>query len=192
MKRRARAPEMEATLRATWGRWTAIVELFARRRPARLRVDPRAYVALHGELIATCQALAVSGDESKRPFLRELEELVQPFLTTRVLAKTDREVLFDLLFRCRDIERMLRGATWTMAASRWVAPVFLSIVLGLVAFILIWITWGSWIPLWYRMRDWSDVVWITIKRSNDISWLIFLGVAVILTSIAILSRPARS
>jgi hypothetical protein len=183
---------MDAALTTRWSRWTTIVELFARRRPARNRVDPRSFVALRGELIAACRALAASGDDSKRALAESLEGLVQPFLTLRVLEKTDRVVLFDLLVRCRDAERVVRGRPSTGAAGRRVAPLFLTTLFGLAAFLLLGATWGRWIPLWHRMQAWSDAAWISIKRSNDLQWVVLFGVVVVLASIAVISRPARS
>jgi hypothetical protein len=176
----------------TWSRWTATVELFARRRRARHQLDPQSFAALRGELIAACRALAASGDDSERELSARLENLVLPFLTPRVLAQTDRVVLLDLLERCREVERVLRGKTPTGAVGRRPIPVLLTTLLALGTFLMLGAVWGRWISLWHRLQGWSDAAWISIKRSSDLQWIVLFGVIVVLASIAVLSRPARS
>ena len=84
MRRREHSPEKIA-LRRRFSRWAAIVELFARGRPARKRVDPQAYVTLHRELIASCRVLAASANEVEAVSYRYLEDLAQPWLDPAVL-----------------------------------------------------------------------------------------------------------
>ena len=74
-----------ATLKRCWRRWTAVVNLFARRRGARHRVDPRAYDTLHKELLEACRAQEGTADEAGRAFYESLEDLAQPWLSVRVL-----------------------------------------------------------------------------------------------------------
>src|SRR5215469_10572806 len=83
-------------LRDRWSRWTAIVALHARRRPARRGVDPRTYATLRDDLIAACRSLAEADDE-RRAYYSALEDLVRPWINPRVLAGTDREILSTLL-----------------------------------------------------------------------------------------------
>src|SRR5689334_16840465 len=115
---------MDAAIKTRWSRWTAIVELFARRRPSRHRVDPGSFAALRGELVAAGRSLAASGDETERAVAEHVESLVVPFLSTRVLEQTDGEVLYDLLTRCKEFERVLRGRPSAVADGRRVAPAF--------------------------------------------------------------------
>ena len=77
------------------------------RAPARNRVDPQEYATLHRELIANCRALADSANDVDAAFYRYLEDLAQPWLAPSVLDRhcADREILFDLLFRCKHVER---------------------------------------------------------------------------------------
>ena len=98
-----------AVLKTRWRRWLKIVELFASERPARRRVDPEAYGMLQKELVTTCRSLAAAANEVDGAFYRYLEDLVQPWLSPLVLWRADREILCDLLVRCRQVERALAG-----------------------------------------------------------------------------------
>src|SRR4051794_14705257 len=97
------------SLQKSWSRWTAIVDLFARRRPARSRVDSAAYLAIHRDLINDLRALTESADAEEQAYLRDLEMLASPWLNLKSLARTDREILENLLMRCRTVEHELGG-----------------------------------------------------------------------------------
>src|SRR3954467_5690149 len=135
-----------AALRKHWGLWTAVVELFARRRRARRRVNPREYEALHRGLLAACRVLAETGDEGKRPFYQRLEELARPWLAPLVLERTDREILFDLLGRCRGAARALGGGGgWGEVARPGLVWALAALAVAGVGFVLWradWL-WGS-------------------------------------------------
>src|SRR3954453_20371674 len=113
-------------LRARWGRWTGIVEAFARRRPSRRRVDPAGYGALRRDLLADCRAAAEAAGPAGAAGLEDLESLVRPWLCPEALARADREILEGLLARCREIERRLGGrgpgAALRVAAARLARP----------------------------------------------------------------------
>src|SRR4051794_31796911 len=96
MRRGGETPEY-AALRDRWRRWTEVVELFARRRRARHRVDPRSYRALHAGVIESCRSASATADGPRRALCRDLENLAQPWLTTGALARADRDLLLDLL-----------------------------------------------------------------------------------------------
>src|SRR4051812_4508289 len=115
MSDRSRASGSEA-LRDCWRRWTVIVDLFARGRPARRRVDPAVYNTLHRELLTTCRSLADSAGEESRAYYERLEELARPWLSPKTLAHADREILDGLLARCRAVEAELGGQSWFSAA----------------------------------------------------------------------------
>jgi hypothetical protein len=119
-------PAALRSLRPCWGRWTAVVELFANRRPGRRRVDPQAYLEVHRGLTEACRTSVDRGEEPGPDFFRRLEGLVLPWLDTSVLAKADREILLDLLAPCRDVEKELRCRVESPATVR-------CLVLGLTA-----------------------------------------------------------
>ena len=104
-------------LKIRWRRWVKIVELFARERPLRRRVDPRAYGVLHKELISSCRSLAVSANEVDAAVYRYMEDIVQPWLSPVVLARADREILLDLLDCCQQVERGVDGSFQVFALA---------------------------------------------------------------------------
>jgi hypothetical protein len=95
-------------LKSQWRAWTAVVELFALRRTRR-RVDPGDYELLYNQLIRACRSRADASDEARRPLYESLENLARPWLTLGSLVRLDREILFDLLIRCRQAELRLHG-----------------------------------------------------------------------------------
>jgi hypothetical protein len=117
------------TLRGCWSRWTAIIELYAWRRPARRWVAPKAYAVLRQDLIATCRSLAKSGTANQRSY-KNLAERMEPWLSPRVLSRTEPELLESLLQCCRQIERELRRQPW----DRFVPPRTRSVLIVLFFF----------------------------------------------------------
>jgi hypothetical protein len=191
MRRRQQSPEKMA-LRKCWGRWTEIVELFARRRAARKRVDLQAYVELHRELVNRCRALAGSANEVEAAFYRYLEDLAQPWLDLMVLARAERHILFDLLIRCQHVEEQLGGRNWSRAIRARGTPV----ALGALFFTTMLLCMGrfsvslSTIP--DRARGWSDDLYIRVIHSSDLERLFLVGLVLIAVSIYAVSRTARS
>jgi hypothetical protein len=178
-------------LRRGWRRWVAIIELFARRRRARHRVDLQAYGALHKELIAACRSLADSAEGTARDFYQGLEDLTRPWWTPRVLAKADREILVDLLIRCRQAERELGGRVWVATARRRSIPVLASSAAVAAVVLLTWTAGRRWSPVLDRVQSWSDFVWYSIKHSSEIERLFVISLIVAGASAYVVSRAAR-
>jgi hypothetical protein len=191
MIRREPSLDKEA-LRKCWRRWAHIVELFARRRPARKRVDPQAYVELHRELTHMCRVLAPSANEAEATLYRYLEGLVQPWLNLAVLDRAERDILFDLLIRCREVETQLGGRTRIrLLAARGVGFVLASCFFVIT---LLWLS-GSLVSLrtiLYRARSWSDELWFNVSHASEVQYLFFVGCALIVVCIYLVSRTARS
>ena len=180
------------TLKIHWRRWVDIVELFARRRPRRGRVDPREYAVLHRKLTQECRTLAESASEADGVFYRNLEEMVQPWLTMSVLGRADREILVDLLARCRQVDRQLGVRSW-LRSVRHRAPRALGLSSFAVAAILFIATiGGGGLSVLGQLRGWSDDLWFAVKRSSDVERLFFVGLVLIIVSIFTVSRTAQS
>jgi hypothetical protein len=178
-------------LRDCWGRWTAILSLFARGRPARRRLDPGAYAALRNELIAACRSLEADGPE--RPFYAGLEETVKPWLNLRVLERTDREILTGLLLRCREVERQLNGRKWRPALPRHWKPAMAMVAGGAVICGLVWLLLPmANLSVLHTLRDAADAIWLTIWYADNWQKGSTIAVIIIVASMYIVSRTAKA
>jgi len=194
MRRREHSAEKIA-LRRRFSRWAAIVELFARGRPARKRVDPQAYVTLHRELIASCRVLAASANEVEAVSYRYLEDLAQPWLDLAVLDRADRadrNILFDLLFRCKHVQAQLGGRSWIRVLRAWGTPFFLGA--SFLAIMLLCMGRFSVVlsTMLDRARNWSYDLSIRVNHSTDLERLFVVGLVLIMVTIYAVSRTARS
>src|SRR4051794_3954084 len=135
-----------AALRRHWHRWTALVALQARRGRGAHVVDSQEYQTLHRELVAACVAAGGAAEGTQREFYQRLEDLVRPWLTARVLEQTDREILTDLLVRCRQADQELNPHSRSRAVLRW--PVAAFSLLGAVAAVILlgWTAQGPELP----------------------------------------------
>ena len=191
MRRRSEPPEV-AAMKARWCRWVDVVELFARRRPSRRRIDVEGYADLYKELMRHCRALAGSANEVEASFYRSLEDLVRPWLTPSVLARSDRDILLDLLVRCREAERQLGLRSWTRMIPDWVPRAMvlsLFVAIGIALFVA---GAGGWPSALGRLRGWSDDLWFAVRYSSDVERLCFIGTILIVVSMFTISRTARS
>jgi hypothetical protein len=192
MKRQRQSPEKRA-LQRSFHRWAAIVELFAQGRPGRKRVNGRTYVELHRDLIAECRLAAASASEIEAPIYRSIEVLAQPWLEPAVLDRTDREILFDLLSRCRRIEREL-GVRVRSGADSWRAlAVPLLVVFLCVASSPLWVEMFSdtFATIVRRARIWSGEVWYNVGYVVEAQWPLLIACALLVVSICLVARAAR-
>jgi hypothetical protein len=177
-------------LRDHWSRWTAIVALFARRRPARRRVDPVAYATLRDDLIAACRSLAET-DAERRSYYTALEDTVRPWLSPHVLDRTDREILFTLLSRCHEVERELTGRRWVLEWPSHLGPAPM-IAAGAVVVGLAWALQEFGLPVLAALRDAADTAWLTFKFASPLQKLSAIAVLIVAASIYTVSRSVRS
>jgi len=182
-----------ADLAKLWRRWTAIIELFARRRLARNWVVTEQYSILHHELLEHCRVLAEASAPPGSAFYRSLEEMVQPWLTPYVLAHADQEILQDLLYRSLQAERQLSGrGAWRVAVERWAGPVLTVLLgVGLVAGIA-WMGEELWLPVWSRAREWWQVLGYTLKQWAQFQNLLLAGAVAVVVALFLAVRTARS
>jgi hypothetical protein len=178
-------------LKIRWRRWVRIVELFARERPLRHRVDPRAYGVLHKELISSCRSLAASANEVDAAIYRYIEDIVQPWLSPVVLARADREILLDLLDCCHQAERAFIGRSRSLPL-----PLVLLLASFVSCIVFVWIldrgiTAEAAHVVLNRMRSVSDDVWFAVTWSSDGQRLCFVTAILVILSIVSVSRTAR-
>lgn len=179
-------------MKARWCRWVDVVELFARRRPSRRRIDAEGYAVLYKELMRYCRALAESANEVEASFYRYLEELVRPWMNPGVLARSDRDILLDLLVRCRQAERQLGIRSWTRAIPDWAPRAILLSLLAAAGITLFVAGAGGWLSALDRLRGWSDDLWFAAVRSSDVERLCSIGIIMIIVSIFTVHCTARS
>jgi hypothetical protein len=179
-------------LRKRWRRWTEIVELFARHRRGRKRVDSQEFAELHRDLLEICRTLTGAENHVEASFYRYLEDLIQPWFDLRVFARADRDILLDLLIRCRDVESQLGGRSWLRAlplralTALLGALIFAIILLPMARHSLLLSTILDW------ARDWVDYFFYRVVHSSDLERLFAVGVVLIAISIYSVSRTARS
>jgi hypothetical protein len=181
-----------ATLRRCWRQWTAVVELFARRRPLRHVVAPQQYEALHRELLAACRTPAGMAAETKRDFYQDLESLVQPWLSLYVLEQTPRDILFDLFARCQQVERELGCRTWVDNLRRWALPLAALLTVAAGVALLVWTADRVLLPALVKLSDCWQVVWFATKRSSATQQWGAAGILAIVIAIFLLTRSPRS
>jgi hypothetical protein len=191
MRRREQSPEKIA-LRNCWGRWTDIVEVFARRRQARKRIEGGAYVKLHREVVERCRLLAASANEVEKTFYSYLEDLARPWLDLAVLDRAERDILFDLLIRCQDAEKQLAGRTRRRSRMTGAKPAMLGAIIFVI--VLLWTSRFSVLSsiILDHVRSLSDDFYFRVVHSSDLERLFVVGCLLVATSIYTVSRTAKS
>jgi hypothetical protein len=176
-------------------RWTNLVESVARSRSGRCNImDHREFADLRHRISAACQDLADASDEDGRKLYEDLEAAVRPWLSPRVLAETDDELLAQLLGRCRRIKDELSGRTAGRQVRLRSALAFPLLVAAAttVAVVFLWTVPGFWAALGAALQDLSRMIKQTFGWSSDTDKLFALAVVVILLSVYNVSRTARS
>jgi hypothetical protein len=178
-------------------RWTALVALFARRTPGRLRMSERHYHLLHQELIAACRALAAIPEAPRRELGPMLEKLAQPWLTCSALERADRDILLDLLARCRQAERDMGVGRPALAVLPWALGTLL--LAGAAALVGLAAQASGTLrsPLGPQLRDlaqlraWTQPAWILVRWLVTVPSMLAVGAAVIVIAIVLVARAAR-
>jgi hypothetical protein len=125
-----------AGLLKSWRQWTATVACFARGRPSRRSMDQHAFTILRDQLLAFSRARAAEAGGAEREFYLRIEGLLLPWVSVWSLAREDREILGDLLARCRQVECILERRPAGVAAGAWLAAILL--VLMAASALLFW------------------------------------------------------
>jgi hypothetical protein len=152
-------------------------------------VDPGEYHSIYRELTSTCRELASADDEARRDDYKRLEATVRPWLSLKVLDRTDRAILDSLLDRCRQVDREL-GAK-PLVDGRVVLAVLLPV--GLVALSFVgWSARGLLFNAMEHVQGWSAALWLAARRASDLEKLFALCLIAACLSVIIVSRAARS
>src|SRR5262249_55744930 len=138
----------------------------------------------------TCQALAETADESRRPFYRDLQELVRPWLTPLVLQLTDRAILADLLDRCQQVGRQLGGGGWGAVARRGAVWGLAALVVAGAGFVLWQADWLRESVAEHARGLWLQLRWALHQSGDGARWLIG-GLAAAVLAMLLIWRSAR-
>lgn len=169
-----------------WRTWTDMIGLFATIDPARGKVAPLAYEAVHRELIATCKRLASTVDDASRKRVETLTDLAMPWLTTRTLDLAELEILRYVHRRCLQLDQDLNGPNWKAVKRRFRRLSYWGAAsLVLVVFLVLTADW-VWNPAIRTVGDIWDTVRITIKRTSELHrWVVAGGVFLVLAFLAV-------
>jgi hypothetical protein len=169
-----------------------VVELFASGARRRLRVRPEAYARLYRSLLDSCRAIAKDAEPSQQAFYYSLGELVQPWLSARILAKTERTLLAHLLESSLRAERRLTGRKRRPWLRRWRRRgVALAAGASPMIFLAIW-----YIRPVGVLHAWlADVrVWLAdvVAGVTSLQWLLVSGFVAALACMVLVTRARKN
>jgi hypothetical protein len=168
------------------------VELFARRRAARHRITAEEFADLRRDLVDRFRALGRAANDVEAAFYSYVEDLVQPWLDLQALRRAERDILFDLLIRCRQVEAELGTRSWMRMLRSRAVPALLGAMF--FAIILLCIDRSS-LVLWTilnQARGLCDEAMFRTVHSTDLERLFAVGLVLIAVSIYSMSRTAQS
>jgi hypothetical protein len=113
-------------------------------------------------------------------------------LSPAVFVRADHEILLDLLVRCRQADLQLGGRSWARSIAGWVIPAIVWSTLFLVVLMALGALDRAGFAVLDRLRGWSDDLWFAVKRSTDLQRLSFIGAVLLIVSIIVVTRTARS
>ncbi|MFL5245747.1 MAG: hypothetical protein ACJ8FY_27050 [Gemmataceae bacterium] len=180
-----------ATLTECWQRWTDLVEACVSKSRTR-RADRRYYDRLHKGLLKACRILVEnSNDPDQCAFYQSLEELAKPWLSLRILARTDDRFLANLLDRCRAMEERLTGRK-RRSKRRWLWPA--AAFIGAAAGVAFWQAGpsrsGGLALNW--LRSCSKVLYRAAVDTTLVQWMILGGIGTAMITVYIVTRVRRS
>jgi hypothetical protein len=139
-------------------------------------------------VLAACAAAAAAVPEGpQHDFYESLADLVRPWVSPDVLARTDREILVHLWARCEEADCRLRGVrpdvgrTW--ALERLLFPILLVVVAGVALGL------DEAVALFGgRARSAALSVWYTVRGLNTGESLVLLGIIVVALALTLVRR----
>jgi hypothetical protein len=174
-----------------WTRWTTLVELFVKRRRARLRVKPEVYEAAHTEVVESCHLLASMVEDEEKQFFHDLERLASPWTSIKSFRVPEREILVDLLRQCRKVERQLGRRHLTLPNLRGPTRLIL-MATAMAAFMLVFWTAGqAWAPFLQSGRTWKEAYIMCVARTRYVHHILFPGMVVVTVSSFLVWRTQK-
>lgn len=105
-------------LRTLFSRWIKLLDIFARKRKVRRRMNFQDYEALYSLLLHSCRLQAEQSEGDRRIFFQEMASLIEPWLTLHTFESGKHRILMNLLEQCREIEQILSGRK-NLGPSLW-------------------------------------------------------------------------
>jgi hypothetical protein len=177
-----------------WQRLTQIIRLFALRREQRYEVDPAKYHQMHESLLKTCRAAPEKEGPENWSFYSEVEDLLGPWVTLESLAQADDEIVWGLLCRCEQVERVLGARPARNVNWRRINLVWLGLAGVVVAVVVLLLTWGSdpasW-PLVLTVKHSFRRATAAVGVDSTVQYLVLGGIIVSLAAAALVCRSAR-
>jgi hypothetical protein len=175
-------------LRRRLERWREVVELYARGG----RVDPGKYAAVYGQLLQYCREMAQESPDGQKRFFEDIEQVVRPWINIQALIQADREILVEMLQRCRKTERVLSGRSWLRVNRRWMKPILMVLVGGASLVVVVWAAIRWWLLLKGTFKGARFQLTMAIDRLGvGERWIIGGSIAIIVAMI-LLSRTAKT
>jgi hypothetical protein len=175
-------------LRRRLERWREAVELYARG----TRGDPRKYAAAHGQLLQYCREMAQVAPDQQKKFYEEIEQVARPWINVQALLQADKEILVEMLQRCRHTERVLRGRSWLRVNRRWMKPILMVLVGGVSLAVLVWAAVRWWLLLKGTFKGARFQITMAVDRLGVGERWIIGGSIAIIVAMFLLSRTAKS
>jgi hypothetical protein len=130
--------------------------------------------------------------EEKKTFYEEIEQVIRPWLNVEALIQADKEILVEMLQRCRRAERVLSGRPWLRVNRRWLKPVLMVLAGALSLAVLTWaaVRWQLLLQSTFKGARYQITVGIDRMGVSE-RWMAGGTIAVIVAMI-LLSRTAKS
>jgi hypothetical protein len=175
-----RTCEVDRSLVRSWQQWTSVIDALASGRSPAL--DDVAYRALHRQLLDACKANAAQGDRTQAARFQRIAELVQPWLTLRVLDTIDRETLVSLRQQCYVISATLGYASddsW-----KWAIGVLFLFLAATASYYLFQLVGNS--------ASVQISAWMGLIQRNSFVFLAVLVPIVLITSVVMMKWLLRA
>ena len=116
-----------ASLQERWQQWTNAIQSSVGHRDRLYRMDHQEYRKIHQTLLAACRAQVQQAEGKQKFFFQYLQDMASPWMSPETLASTDKDILQQLLARCRQAERELGCRKAVTRSWHWLALVVVAL-----------------------------------------------------------------
>jgi serine/threonine protein kinase len=130
--------EIDAELRRRWSRWLTFLDAIHDVAPKGAEAERR-YALAHAAFLELCRERRPTVNEATRRVLRQMEALVEPWVSLECISRSDFETRNSLLAQSRDFDQRVFGGTCDLGTPWWFRAVTILLMIGIVA--------AAWSPL---------------------------------------------